>query len=142
MVDHLSRAARSDLMRRIKSAGSSPERLVLSITRRLIGYFRPHAKSLPGRPDVAIFSLQKAIFVHGCFWHQHRNCARSNIPKSNQKYWVPKLARNVQRDKENRRDLRRRGWEFLVVWECECRRPAILERKIKKFLGTQTSNIS
>ena len=122
-------------MRRIKAEGTSPERFVSSIARRVVGYFRANARSLPGRPDVAIFSKRKAVFVHGCFWHQHAKCSRSNVPKSNKAYWVPKLARNVERDKENARDLRKRGWKILIVWECQCRNSASVERKLKRFLG-------
>lgn len=133
MVDHLSRLARSELMRRIKPHGTVPEKLVSAIARRLIGYFRSNARSLPGQPDVASFRLRKAVFVNGCFWHQHRNCRRSNIPKSNRQYWIPKLARNVQRDRENFRDMRKGGWEILVVWECECRAPQSVERKLRRF---------
>src|SRR5689334_3426555 len=113
-MDHLSVAERSLLMRRIKSERTSPERIVSSIARRVVGYFRPNARSLPGRPDVALFSRRRAVFVHGCFWHQHTNCPRSNVPKTNKAYWVPKLARNVERDRENVRDLRKRGWKTLV----------------------------
>jgi DNA mismatch endonuclease (patch repair protein) len=134
-MDQLTPEARSDLMRKIRGRGTKPEKLVCSIARRIVGYFRPNAKSLPGRPDLAIFATQKAVFVHGCFWHQHPNCPRSNVPKSNKKYWIPKLRRNVERDKENRRNLRRQGWKLLVVWECESRSPLRIERKLKTFLS-------
>jgi DNA mismatch endonuclease, patch repair protein len=134
MTDHLSTRRRSELMRRIRSQGTTPERATMRLTRALIGYFCRNAKSLPGRPDIASFSRRKAIFVHGCFWHQHANCKRSNVPQSNRDYWVPKLARNVARDKRNIRALQAKGWKTIVVWECECKQPKRLEDKLRRFL--------
>jgi DNA mismatch endonuclease (patch repair protein) len=132
-MDQLAPEARSELMRRIRERNTGPEKVVRSIARRLVGYFRSNAKSLPGKPDLAMFGVRRAIFVHGCFWHQHPNCSRSNVPKSNKSYWVPKLKRNVQRDRENARALRQRGWKVLVVWECQCRETEFVERRLKNF---------
>lgn len=136
MVDHLLHQARGDLMRRIKSHGTKPEKIVSRLIPRIVGHFWPNARSLPGRPDIAIFRKRKAIFVHGCFWHQHRGCSRSNVPKTNKGYWIPKLARNVQRDRENIRALRRLGWKVLVIWECKCRNQHSLEQNLKRFIDT------
>jgi DNA mismatch endonuclease (patch repair protein) len=136
-MDQLVSAARSDLMRRIRGSRTKPERAVATIARKLVGYVRLNAKSLPGQPDIAVFRTRKAILVHGCFWHQHRGCRRSNIPKSNRRYWIPKLARNTRRDKENIRDLRKLGWKVLVVWECQCRETNALTRRLERFLSTQ-----
>ncbi len=136
MTDHLSRRARSDLMRRIPSRGTKPEKLVMKLVRVLVGSFRAHATSLPGQPDIAVFGLRRAVFVHGCFWHQHAGCSRSNVPRSNRTYWIPKLARNVARDKQNLRALRSRGWKAAVIWECDCKNPDRLEKKLRRFLTT------
>jgi DNA mismatch endonuclease (patch repair protein) len=132
-VDNLTTLQRSALMRRIKAAGTKPERIVWSVARKLLGRICVNARSLPGRPDVARFRSKQVVFVHGCFWHQHARCTRSNVPKSNRGYWVPKLKRNVQRDVENGRALRRDGWRILVVWECQCRDPDKLERRLRVF---------
>jgi DNA mismatch endonuclease (patch repair protein) len=58
------------------------------------------------------------VFINGCFWHQHPNCPKAVMPKSNIDYWTPKLARNVQRDKNNYEKLENEGWHVIVVWEC------------------------
>ena len=61
-----------------------------------MGYrYRLHRQDLPGRPDSVFQGRRKVIFVHGCFWHQHRGCKRANIPKSDQEYWITKLDRNA-----------------------------------------------
>ena len=75
------------------------------------------------------------IFVHGCFWHQHKRCKRSNIPKSNTSYWKPKLERNTERDKKHKADLKRMGWKTIVVWECEIKTIEKLEKKLLEALS-------
>jgi DNA mismatch endonuclease (patch repair protein) len=77
------------------------------------------------------------IFVHGCFWHQHRGCVDGHVPGSRTDYWIPKLARNIERDKQVRRKLRALGWRVLVVWECELKSPQRVLRKAEKFLQTK-----
>lgn len=58
------------------------------------------------------------IFVNGCFWHKH-DCPRFVWPSTNQKYWIPKITANVERDKRNYQVLNDLGWKVLIVWECE-----------------------
>lgn len=78
--------------------------------------------------------MQKAIFVHGCFWHQHNGCIDGRLPRSRRKYWVPKLQRNKQRDVRNRAKLRRMGWRTLVIWDCQTTPPNALKQRLLKFL--------
>ena len=82
-------------------------------------------------------SRRKIVFVHGCFWHRHPKiaCLDSRLPKSNTDYWVPKLARNVERDKKNRQALVSLGWMVLVVWECETKDLTRLRSQLNRFLG-------
>ena len=135
MTDLLSRSRRSANMSKIRSKDSAPEMLVRRLAFRLGYRYRLHAANLPGKPDLVFPGRKKVIFVHGCFWHQHRDCAEGRLPRSNTDYWVPKLTRNVQRDAESRARLRRAGWKALVIWECETKVEARLAAKLKKFLG-------
>jgi DNA mismatch endonuclease (patch repair protein) len=80
--------------------------------------YRLHCHNLPGKPDLVFPKLRKIIFVHGCFWHQHKKCPRAKTPSSNVEYWIPKLERNVCRDKEQLLLLKKLGWEVHIVWEC------------------------
>jgi len=96
--------------------------------------FRLHGKVLPGKPDIVFKTKMKVVFVHGCFWHFHHSCCRP--PKTRRDYWVPKLTQNAKRDKQVRMELRRRGWRSFVVWECELRHPAAVEKRLRKFLTT------
>jgi DNA mismatch endonuclease (patch repair protein) len=141
-MDTLSKAARRKLMSRIRSANTSPELVVRACAKTIKRNFQVNSKRLSGSPDLAFFRLKRAILVHGCFWHQHkhRSCNRSNLPKSNQDYWIPKLARNVQRDKESKKRLRENGWSILVIWECECRDAEALRSKLATFLKADAAD--
>lgn len=129
--------ARSRIMRAIKSKNTVPEVAV----RRLLhsaGYrFRLHRSDLPGKPDIVLPRHKVVIFVHGCFWHQHPSldCRNSQVPKSNISYWSVKLDRNVARDHDAIKRLRLMGWRVLVVWECETKQSAQLERTLRAFLN-------
>jgi len=124
-------------MREIRSANMKPERAVRSLIHRLGYRFRLHAKELPGKPDVVRRTQKQAIFVHGCFWHQHKlvSCLDGRPPKSNTEYWVPKLLRNVERDKASADALRKQGWKVLTIWECETKSPDKLRQKLQNFLA-------
>ena len=110
------------------------------IVRRLVhgmGFrYRLHVADLPGKPDLVFPRLSCIIEVRGCFWHQHRGCIDSHVPKTHLEYWKPKLERNLRRDKNNERKLRRMGWRLCIVWECETKRVETLRRRLERFLRT------
>lgn len=136
MADRLTAAERSENMRRIRSKNTAPEMAVRSLVHRMGFRFRLHGKGLPGKPDLVLPRHGKVIFVHGCFWHQHKKatCKDARLPKSRPEYWVPKLTRNVERDKAHQRSLRKQGWKCLVLWECEVKDAVRLEKRIRLFL--------
>lgn len=128
--------ARSRTMRSIKGKNTKPELTVRRILTRLGFRYRIHPKTLPGRPDIALVGVKRAIFVNGCFWHQHTSskCDLVKKPRTNLAYWTPKLRRTRQRDAENLADLRAIGWRTLVIWECETRNNSNLTNRIARFL--------
>jgi DNA mismatch endonuclease (patch repair protein) len=133
-MDKLSPERRSANMRRIRSKDTSPELALRKLIHGLGYRFRLHRKDLPGKPDLVFPSRRKVIFVHGCFWHQHRGCIDGRMPKSNTSYWLPKLANNKTRDKKNRSRLARLGWKSLVIWDCQTRDGKKLKQQLKAFL--------
>ena len=137
MVDKLTPGRRSRNMGNIRSKDTTPEIIVRKVAHRLGYRFRLHRKGLPGKPDLVFPARKKIIFVHGCFWHQHDDpsCNISRQPKSRRDYWIPKLQRNVERDKIHLRDLISQGWTVLVIWECEVRDIDRLANKISEFLS-------
>lgn len=129
-------AQRSANMRAIHSRDTKPEMMV----RRLLfaaGFrYRLQRRDLPGTPDIVLSKYRTVIFVNGCFWHHHPGCTRAAIPQTRQDYWLPKIARNIERDKENISELKRQNWRVLVVWECACRKKneEALKEKIFSFI--------
>ena len=133
MTDSLPAERRSENMRRIRSINSIPEMIVRRTVHGLGYRYRLHVRQLPGKPDLVFPRLGRIIEVRGCFWHQHGKCIDSHVPKSRSDYWIPKLARNKQRDQENDRRLRKLGWRLLVIWECEVADSAKLAKKLEAF---------
>ncbi|MEJ6781795.1 very short patch repair endonuclease [Aminobacter sp. Piv2-1] len=136
-MDKVTPAKRSAIMRAIRSKNTNPEMVVRRLVHGLGYRFRLHRNDLPGRPDLIFPSRHKVIFVHGCFWHQHRSnsCRIARQPKSNQAYWLPKLGRTTLRDRTNEELLQTLGWSVLTVWECETKNPEVLSSQLAQFLG-------
>jgi DNA mismatch endonuclease, patch repair protein len=129
----------SDVVRKrmavIRKTGSKPERLVRRLAHGLGYRFRINRRDLAGTPDIVFPRLRKAIFVHGCFWHQHEGCRHANVPRIREAYWLPKLARTKERDADALQKLKSLGWTCLVVWECETKRVEELRRSLAAFLS-------
>jgi DNA mismatch endonuclease (patch repair protein) len=121
-------------MASIRARGTKPELVVRRLAHAWGFRFRLHRRDLPGRPDMVFPRHQKVIFVHGCFWHQHACALGKKKPRTRPEYWLPKLCRNVARDARNVRRLRAAGWRVMVIWECETRVPATVERRLWAFL--------
>lgn len=134
MVDTLTKQERSERMGRVKGANTKPEMVVRRLVHAMGYRYRLHARELPGKPDIVFRSRKKVIFVHGCFWHRHRECKLARIPKSRLDFWVPKLEGNRERDIKNQEVLERMGWRVLVIWECEIGDRVELGNKIGAFL--------
>lgn len=133
MVDHLTKQMRSWNMSRIRSKDTSPEMLLRSLLHRMGYRFRLHCKGLPGKPDIVLPKYKTVIFVHGCFWHRHKGCKRCTTPSSNLQYWQAKFDRNMNNDKKNAAELRKKGWHVLTIWECELKN----SDKLKKYFVKQ-----
>ena len=122
MSDSLTPEKRSWNMSRIRSKDTSIE---IKVRKYLFSQgfrYKKNVASLPGKPDIVFPKYHAAVFIHGCFWHRHEGCRRSNIPKSKQEYWIPKLEKNVENDIKHYQQLQELGWRPIIVWECElCR---------------------
>jgi DNA mismatch endonuclease (patch repair protein) len=135
-MDFLKREERARRMSSIRKKDTKPEKIVRSIAHRLGFRFRLHRVGLPGTPDLCFPRLRKVIDVRGCFWHSHV-CRRKRLPVATRiHYWHPKLARNVARDRDNVKRLRRLGWQVLIIWECELKDILALAARIEHFLSS------
>jgi len=144
--DSLSKARRSWNMSRIRSKNTTPEIIVRSMLHK-IGYrFRLHVKipvpesiNFPFRrrvicPDIVLPKYKTVIFVHGCFWHRHKNCTDCTTPTNRREWWLAKLNGNAARDERHKRILKRLNWRIIVIWECRLREPKKLINKLTKAL--------
>ena len=130
---------RSSNMARVRGKDTKTELIV----RRALhsrGYrYRLHATELPGCPDIVFRPKRKVIFVHGCFWHRHQGCPRSSMPKTRVAFWENKFAKNCSRDARNQEELVRRGWDVLIVWECETKNIDLLLPILSRFVNDSRS---
>ena len=117
-ADVFSKKKRSEVMSLIRSKNTKPELYVRSFLHKNGYRFRLHQNNLPGKPDIVLKRHKVVINVNGCFWHQH-NCGKSNIPKSNRKFWLNKFKNNKKRDRLNTLKLRKLGWNVYKIWECK-----------------------
>jgi len=133
MPDVFSAATRSCIMSRVRGQDTQPERIVRATLHRLGFRFRLHDRSLPGLPDVVLKKYRTVVFIHGCFWHGHKGCKRSKRPSTNVRFWNKKIDGNMVRDRRVKRQLWRRGWRVLTVWQCQARDIDKLERLLVRF---------
>ena len=119
MTDVFNKTVRSYVMSSIRKTESKPERTVRKHLHSKGFRYRKNVRGLPGCPDLVLRKYKTVVFVNGCFWHAHQNCKYNKMPKSNRKYWIPKINRNVERDRVNQRLLKRTGWKVIVLWECK-----------------------
>jgi DNA mismatch endonuclease (patch repair protein) len=120
-------------MARVRGSATRPELIVRQAVRSLGVGYRLNRRDLPGTPDLAFIGRRKAIFVHGCFWHQHGCALTGKAPRKRVEYWAPKLRRNVERDAEQEQRLERLGYSVLTIWECEVG-SAGLANRLRAFL--------
>lgn len=137
MTDVFTIIKRSEVMSRIKSRDTQPERAVRSLLHRLGYRFRLHRADLPGKPDIVLPRYKTVIFVNGCFWHRHEGCRFSYNPKSRIDFWQKKFLDNVLRDQRAQESLVASSWKVIVVWECELRDQAALGKRLESELARQ-----
>ncbi|WP_305732322.1 very short patch repair endonuclease [Trichlorobacter ammonificans] len=121
-------------MSRISGGDTKPEIVVRKLIHGMGFRFRLHVKNLPGKPDIVLARHRKIVVVNGCFWHGHQGCVRSKRPATNVDFWNTKIEGNIERDKLNKATLEEAGWQVLVVWSCETKKPEQLIDKLKRFL--------
>ena len=137
MADVHTPEVRSYNMSMIRGKNTKPEIIVRKFLHSRGFRFRLHKKELPGKPDIVLPKLKTVIFIHGCFWHGHKNCKYFVTPKTRTKWWLNKIEGNKETDKKNNIRLKKAGWKIITMWECQLRPKKVLrtlmglESKIK-----------
>ena len=138
-------------MAAIHSKDTKPEMIVRRGLWKRGFRYRLNHKRLPGHPDLVLRKYRTCVFVNGCFWHGHNvqlptaqidngqwiidNSECCKIPKTNREFWVAKIRRNKERDKEEQKALAAMGWHCITVWECELK-PLIREETLDSIAFT------
>ncbi|WP_210210704.1 DNA mismatch endonuclease Vsr [Mesorhizobium sp. YM1C-6-2] len=138
MADIVTKQERSAMMAKIKGKDTKPEMFVRQgLFRR--GYrFRLHKLIGSIRPDIVLTPRKVAVFVHGCFWHQHEGCRHYRLPKSNLQFWSSKLSKNSTRDRNSIVFLKEAGWRTALIWECATKRPELIDELSNWLEGADT----
>jgi len=110
---------RSEIMSRVRSKNTKPELILRKSLYKLGMRYRVNAKDIIGKPDIYVRKYKLAIFVDSDFWHGRLYLQGKRIPKTNQDYWIPKLEKNIQRDKYVTKALKLDGWHVLRYWESD-----------------------
>ena len=121
---------RSKNMAAIKSKNTNPEIKVRKLLHSMGYRFRLHKKELPGSPDIVLKKYKTVVFVHGCFWHRHKECKYASNPKTREEFWNKKFLSNIERDIKVRERIKAAGWKSIVVWECELKDIQKLKKRL------------
>ena len=107
---------RSENMGRIKAKNTSFELLLRrELWARGLRY-RANDKTVFGKPDIVFKGKKVAVFIDSEFWHGKDFLEKKNIPKTNNDFWIDKLKRNIERDKEVNKFLTEEGWKIIRIW--------------------------
>lgn len=137
MTDKVTPDVRSRMMRAIRGGNTQPEMRVRRYLHAVGLRYRVNDRSLPGRPDICLPSRKIAIFVHGCFWHQHPGCPYATKPATRSDFWQAKFTANKSRDALVVDKLTALGWQVITIWECQTRNELELDALAWFILATQ-----
>jgi DNA mismatch endonuclease (patch repair protein) len=136
-MDTLTPEDRRRTMAAIHSKNTKPELQVRKVLHAIGMRYLLHDKRFPGKPDLVFPKYRTVVFIHGCFWHGHKQCRRKNVttPKTNAEYWEKKIARNIERDIQHTKDIQGSGWQVLKIWECQISEESIakLSQSIRNY---------
>jgi DNA mismatch endonuclease, patch repair protein len=118
-MDVHDKETRSYNMRRISSKDTSIELIVRRFLYHKGFRYSLQNKKIPGNPDITFPKHKIAIFLNGCFFHNHKNCTLVKAVKTNEDFWKKKIQSNVARDIKNLELLKNKNWNVLILWECE-----------------------
>lgn len=146
-MDKITPEQRHYTMSRIRGKDTKPEILVRQYLFSEGFRFRKNDKRYPGHPDIVLPKYRTMVFVNGCFWHGHEGCKYYTVPKSNTEFWVSKIKRNQERDRSDREELEKKGWNVITVWECQLEKKVREETlkdlalRIKRFLESEDLDV-
>jgi DNA mismatch endonuclease, patch repair protein len=125
---------RSEIMSKIRVAGTKPEKIVRKFLIENGLHFSKNSKLIKGKPDIVLSKYKTVIFVNGCFWHGHKNCKASKLPETRKNFWKTKINGNIIRDKKNIKELKKLGYTVMIIWQCSLKNKRVKEKTLNKIL--------
>src|ERR1700759_4169065 len=122
MADVHDKETRSKNMAAIKSRNTKPELLVRRFLHASGFRYTLHNKKLPGKPDIVLPKYRTVIFIHGCFWHGHKDCKYFVVPKTRTEWWLNKIIGNIANDEKAVKALKKDGWKIITLWTCKLKK--------------------
>jgi DNA mismatch endonuclease, patch repair protein len=110
-------------MSKIKGQDTKPEEIVRKFLFSKGFRYRKNDKRYPGKPDIILPKYKTVIFVHGCFWHGHKNCKATKLPETNKDFW-----------EKNIKKLKDTGWNVITVWQCEIKNEKVKQKRFDKLI--------
>jgi DNA mismatch endonuclease, patch repair protein len=127
-------------MSRIRSSGSVIENVLGKAMWKAGLRYRKQYKRIPGRPDFVLVKHKIAIFCDSSFWHGYKSMATSlHDFKSNKNFWITKIKRNMERDREVNRHLKKLGWEVYRFWDFQIINKT--DKCVKKILQAKNQKL-
>lgn len=114
-------AAASRVKQANRREGGRAERLLGKALWRAGLRYRKHPPGLPGRPDFVFVGPRVCVFCDGDFWHGRNweTMCEKLARRANAEYWLAKIGRNVERDREQTKQLTEQGWLVIRLWETD-----------------------
>ena len=134
-MDVHSKETRSYNMSRITAKDTKPEVKVRKYLFAQGFRYRKNDKRYPGHPDIVLPKYKTMIFVNGCFWHMHEGCSDFSLPQSNTAFWENKLLYNRARDEKIQTELKKSGWNVIIIWTCEIK-GHLFEERMSEVIST------
>lgn len=104
---------RSHNMSRIRGKNTKPEISFKKALWHAGTRYRSNQWRLPGKPDITLIKYKVVVFIDGSLWHGHDWDTRQKSIKSNRDFWIPKIERNMQRDRDINQFYLSKGWTVL-----------------------------
>lgn len=124
---------RSKLMAKIRSKDTGPEKALRKLLWNAGIRYRKNVTKLPGSPDLVMQKYRIAIFIDGEFWHGYEWEEKKKKIKSNKEYWIPKIEKNIIRDRVSDQKLEYAGYKVIHLWQHEIEQnPAMCYLRIIK----------
>ena len=150
-MDKLTPTQRTKNMQAVKNKGSKIERLLITALEKKYFAFETNVNDIFGKPDIVFRSHKVAVFCDGEFWHGKNWESRKNDHKTHQEFWIKKIERNIERDKEVNLHLQSHGWLVLRFWgndiktdisDCIERIKSALEETSNYLIDTENYHIA